>query len=229
MAKDKVLIIEDDEHIARLIDYNLDKAGFACTIAISGETGLELLRTQKFDCLILDIMLPGIDGFAVCKQIRTNSTAPKIPIIMLTARGEEIDRILGFELGVDDYVVKPFSPREFVLRVRAVLRRHTEEDAVVDRIQEGKITVDFAAHEVYSDKKKIDLTLMEFNLLVTLMKRKGRVQSRETLLEDVWDISAEVTTRTIDTHIKRLRQKLGKHGDMIETVRGIGYRFLQKE
>lgn len=229
MSKEKILIVEDDKHISKLVKYNLEKAGFECTVTITGEKALEILDKESVDLIMLDIMLPKMDGFQACKQIKQDKKLSAVPIIMLTAKGEEVDRIVGFELGADDYVVKPFSPRELVLRVKAILKRKKHPEITKDILGAGQLIVDITRHKVTIDKKKIELTPMEFKLLVTLMQRKGKAQSRDKLLDDVWDISADVTTRTIDTHIKRLRQKLGKAGKFIETIRGLGYRFSEEE
>lgn len=223
----KILIVEDDKHISKLVKYNLEKAGFDCIVTVTGEDALEVLDRESFDLIILDIMLPKMDGFETCRNIKQDKKLSNVPIIMLTAKGEEVDKVVGFELGADDYVVKPFSPRELTLRVKAILKRGKPKEEEKDILSIDKITVDIPRHKVTVDKKEITLTQIEFKLLVTLIKRKGRVQSRDTLLEDVWDIAADVTTRTIDTHIKRLREKLGKMGKFIETVRGIGYRFSE--
>lgn len=228
MEKGRILIVEDDAHISKLVAYNLEKAGFACTTTITGEEALEILDREAVDLIILDIMLPTLNGLEVCKQIKQDKELASIPIIMLTAKGEEIDRIVGFELGADDYIVKPFSPRELVLRVKAILKRKKPYDDTSGVLTVGALTVDIARHKVTVNKKNILLTPLEFELLVTLIKRQGRVQSRERLLDDVWDISADVTTRTVDTHIKRVREKLGRMGKTIETVRGIGYRFNEE-
>jgi len=225
MSKRKILIVEDDKNISNLVKYNLEKAGFDCLAAISGEDVLKMLKRQSVDLIVLDIMLPHMDGFEVCKHLKQHSELAQIPIIMLTAKGEEVDRIVGFELGADDYVVKPFSPRELVLRVKAILKRGKQEDVKKRILTASKLMVDIPRHKVTVDNEKIELTPMEFRLLLTLMERRGRVQSRENLLNDVWGMTADVTTRTIDTHIKRLRQKLGTSGHLIETVRGLGYRF----
>ena len=229
MNKNKVLIVEDDKHISKLVKYNLEKAGFECTVTITGEEALEILDKEPVDLIILDITLPKMDGFEVCKQLKQNKKLSNIPLIMLTAKSEEVDRIVGLELGADDYVVKPFSPRELVLRVKAILKRGKIEKAAKDILTADKLKVDIPRHKTTVDKKEVEVTQMEFKLLTLLMQRAGRVQSREQLLSDVWDIAAEVTTRTIDTHLKRLRQKLGKMGRLIETVRGIGYRFNEGE
>jgi len=231
MTKEKVLIVEDDNNICRLIKYNLDKAGFRCATAGTGEDALAALKKDNFQLVVLDIMLPKMDGFEVCREMKQNKDTSSIPIIILTAKGEEVDRVVGFELGADDYVVKPFSPRELTLRVKAVLKRYqqTEPTSATDIIKAGKLVIDIPRHRVTLDDKEILLTLLEFKLLQTLIERRGRVQSRDRLLNDVWDIASEVTTRTIDTHIKRLRQKLLDMGEMIETVRGVGYRFSEEK
>ena len=229
MAGQRILVVEDDKHISKLVKYNLEKAGFECAVTITGEEALEVLDKEPIELIILDIMLPKMDGFQVCKQIKQDKRFSHIPIIMLTAKGEEVDRVVGFELGADDYVVKPFSPRELVLRVKAILKRGKPKEVTKDILLHDKLKVDIPRHKVFIDKKEKELTQMEFKLLTTLMQRKGKVQTRDRLLDDVWDIAAEVTTRTIDTHIKRLRQKLGKMGKLIETVRGIGYRFSEKD
>lgn len=229
MAEKNILIVEDDKNIARLLRYNLEKAGFNCFSAITAEVGLDILDRQTVDAIILDVMLPTLDGFEMCRQIKKDPALAAIPIIILTAKAEEVDRIVGFELGADDYVVKPFSPRELILRLKAILKRHKPQEAQRDILKSGSLILDIARHTVRVDDKNIILTAMEFKLLATLMKRSGRVQSRQQLLEDVWEMSADVTTRTIDTHIKRLRKKLGKTGKAIETVRGIGYRFREDD
>ena len=229
MSMKKILIVEDDKHISKLVKYNLDKAGFECTVAITGEKALNVLHKESFDLIILDIMLPVIDGFETCRLIKSNERLSIIPIIMLTAKGEEVDRIVGLELGADDYIVKPFSPRELVLRVKAILRRSKPLEDEKNILRAGKLTVDILRHKVINNKKEISLTPIEFKLLVNLIQRKGRVQSRDKLLEDVWDIADEVTTRTIDTHIKRLRKKLKDSGKLLETIRGTGYRMSEKE
>ena len=229
MAGQRILVVEDDKHISKLVKYNLEKAGFECTVTITGEEAFEVLDKEPIELIILDIMLPKMDGFQACKQIKQDKKFSHIPIIMLTAKGEEVDRVVGFELGADDYVVKPFSPRELVLRVKAILKRGRPKEVTKDILIHEKLKVDIPRHKVFIDKKEKELTQMEFKLLTTLMQRKGKVQTRDRLLDDVWDIAAEVTTRTIDTHIKRLRQKLGKMGKLIETVRGIGYRFSEKD
>ncbi|HLF18804.1 MAG TPA: response regulator transcription factor [Candidatus Omnitrophota bacterium] len=226
----KILVVEDDKHISKLVRYNLEKAGYECTLVITGEEVFETLEQSHVDLIVLDIMLPKMNGFEVCKQIRQNSRYENIPIIMLTAKGEEVDRVVGFELGADDYIVKPFSPRELALRVKAILKRgKSKKESPKDILEADIIKVDIPRHKVTVSQKEIKLTSMEFKLLTTLLSRRGRVQSRDQLLNDVWDLAADVTTRTIDTHVKRLRQKLGRAGRSIETVRGYGYRFKDEE
>ncbi len=229
MSKENILIVEDDKNISKLIKYNLEKEGFRCAVSFDGEDALKSLDKSSADLMILDIMLPGIDGLEVCRRVKHDKKLFNIPIIMLTAKGEEVDKVVGFELGADDYIVKPFSPRELILRIKAILKRMKPAEVEKDILKSGKLTVDLSRYKVTVEKKEVELTNMEFNLLVTLMQRAGRVQSRETLLDDVWDIASDVTTRTVDTHIKRLREKLGKTGNLIETVRGVGYRFSEKE
>jgi len=229
MSREKILIVEDDKHISKLIKYNLEKAGFDCVAVGEGEEAFDVLQKQPIDLVILDIMLPGMDGFEVCKGIRQEHRLKSIPVIMLTAKGEEVDRIVGLELGADDYVVKPFSPRELVLRVKAVVRRGRKEAAQKDILSAGILSVDIPRHRVSVVGKEVELTPMEFNLLVTLMSRAGRVQTRDGLLSELWDIHSDVQTRTVDTHIKRVREKLGKAGVLIETVPGVGYRFKQQD
>lgn len=230
MMDDKhILVVEDDKNIAKLVRYNIEKAGFTCEVKITGEDAIEYLKLNDVDLIIMDVMLPKIDGFEACKIIKKDEDMRDIPIVMLTAKGEEIDRIIGFEIGADDYIVKPFSPRELILRIKAILKRKSKTQVLrkvgKEVISIKDVTIDNVRHKVIVDSKEIKLTMMEFKLLQILMERKGRVQSREQLLEDVWAIQADVTTRTVDTHIKRLRQKLGKVSENIETIRGIGYCF----
>lgn len=228
MAKDRILLVEDDKNISKLVKYNLEKADLECAALERGDEVMTFLGKEKVNLVVLDIMLPGVDGLELCRMIKQSDRKLDIPVIMLTAKGEEVDRIVGFELGADDYIVKPFSPRELVLRVKAILKRSKPAEKEEEQIHSGSLRINIPRHEVFMDKKKIELTLMEFNLLVTLIKREGRVQSRDRLLNDVWDISSDVTTRTVDTHIKRLREKLGKAGDQIHTIRGLGYKYVGK-
>lgn len=229
MPKEQILIIEDDKHISKLVKYNLEKAGYDCTVADDGEEALGILAKERPDLIILDIMLPKMDGFELCRAIKQDVKLKNIPIIMLTAKGEEVDRIVGLELGADDYVVKPFSPRELILRIKAILKRGKSEESPKDVIKRGTLIIDVPKHRVTVNNKEIALTPIEFKLLVTLIERNGRIQSRDQLLSDVWEHQSDVFTRTVDTHIKRLREKLGKAGGQIETIRGLGYRFKEED
>ncbi len=221
-----LLVVEDDLDLAHLLEYNLYRAGYKSCLSPTAEEALELLSQKSFDLVLLDIMLPGMDGFELCRKIRQHQLYKDIPIIMVTAKGEEIDRILGFELGIDDYVVKPFSPRELNLRIRAILKRERRRGGTMQEIlSSGGVAVDLSRHIVSLDGRELVFTLMEFKLLVALLKRKGEAQSRESLLSDVWDIDKSISTRTIDTHITRIREKLGESGSIIKTVRGFGYKL----
>ncbi|MBP9853590.1 MAG: response regulator transcription factor [Candidatus Omnitrophica bacterium] len=231
MSNENILIVEDDKNISKLVKYNLEKAGYSCHAVVTGEEGFTVLDKEEINLIILDVMLPKMDGFEVCRIIRQDDSYSHIPIILLTARGEEIDRIVGLELGADDYIAKPFSPRELVLRVKAILKRSVikKDGKLKDVLSFDQLKIDIPRHKVSVNSKEVQLTAMEFDLLVMLLNRMGRVQSREQLLSDVWGIEADVTTRTVDTHVKRLRQKLGRYGKYIETVRGYGYRFYEQE
>jgi DNA-binding response OmpR family regulator len=224
-----ILIVEDDKNISRLVKYNLEKAGFSCAVASSGEEALDALIKHPADLVVLDIMMPGMDGLEVCRVVRQDDKLKNIPIVMLTAKGEEVDRIVGLELGVDDYMVKPFSPRELVLRIKAIFRRGKAQDTDKNILAVDSLVVDVSAHRVMVDGREVELAPREFDLLVLLMRRQGRVQTRETLLADIWDIHTEISTRTVDTHIKRLREKLGKAGKLVETLVGVGYRLKQDD
>jgi two-component system phosphate regulon response regulator PhoB len=224
-----ILIVEDEIDFGGIVALNLTRAGFSTIVAKTGEAGLEAARTRRPDLILLDLMLPDVQGTEVVRRLKADASTRMIPIIMATARGEEIDRIVGFELGVDDYVVKPFSMREMVLRVNAVLRRGIgavptgEEPSYTV----GPLFVDGPAHRVFLDGREIELTALEFRLLVALVTNRGRVMTREVLLERVWGIQADIETRTVDTMTKRLRDKLGVLGRHVETVRGVGYRFSE--
>jgi two-component system, OmpR family, phosphate regulon response regulator PhoB len=225
MAMARILVIEDEKDIQDVLEYNLRQAGHKVNLASTGQDGLRLAREKKPDLVLLDLMLPDISGTDVCKAMKQDPTLRDVQVVILTAKGEEIDRVVGFEIGADDYVVKPFSVRELVLRIQAILRRSAADSEQQPIIQFGTLKVDREAHRVWVDAKEIDLTALEFRLLVTLHDRKNRVQTRDALLQDVWGIEADITTRTVDTHVKRLREKLGAAGEYIETVRGVGYRF----
>jgi two-component system phosphate regulon response regulator PhoB len=224
-----VLVVEDEKDLADLMQFNLQKAGYETLSARSGDEALAISRTRTPDLVLLDLMLPGIPGTEVCRQLKSSQRTRNVPVIMVTARGEEVDRVVGFELGADDFVTKPFSMRELILRVRAVLRRG--DDGASDVLQEsiGPVRIDVAAHRAFVGESEMQLTSLEFNLLSTFMSRVGRLQTRETLLRDVWGMSAELQTRTVDTHVKRLREKLGEGRDLLQTVRGSGYRMVDPE
>ena len=221
----KIYIVEDEPDIRETLKYNFSNEGFKVFTAPDGEEALSNIKRVLPDVLILDLMLPGLSGLDVCKSIRADDDIRDMSIIMLTAKGEEIDRVIGFELGADDYVTKPFSVRELILRVKVLLKKQRESLVENKLVTFGPIRIDLDAHELKINDKEIVLTAQEFKLLQNLVKRKGRVQTREQLLGDVWGYSAEVTTRTVDTHIKRLREKLGNTSDYIQTIRGVGYRF----
>jgi two-component system phosphate regulon response regulator PhoB len=223
-----ILIIEDENDLAELVAFNLEKEGYRPLIAPDGPSGLEAARHNSPDLILLDLMLPGMSGMEICKVLKSRDKTARIPIIMLTAKGEEIDRVVGFEVGADDYVVKPFSPRELLLRIKAVLRRAGSEESVSKIINVGPISIDTDRHIVIVDGNEVILTTTEFKLLFNLAERLGRVQSRDRLLKDVWGINHMGDTRTVDTHITRLRTKLGEAGEMIKTIRGFGYK-MEKE
>ncbi|MCA9588137.1 MAG: response regulator [Myxococcales bacterium] len=221
----KIVVVEDETDIQQILDYNLREQGHKVFITASGEEGLRLAREKKPDLVLLDLMLPDVPGTEVCRRLKGDAATSGIRVMMLTAKGEEIDRVVGFELGADDYVIKPFSVRELMLRVQAVLRRPTGPTETSAHITFGRLRVDREAHRVWVDEEELELTALEFKLLVTLYDRRNRVQSRASLLSDVWGIDSDITTRTVDTHVKRLREKLGAAGAYVETVRGVGYRF----
>jgi phosphate regulon transcriptional regulator PhoB len=220
-----VLVVDDERDIVELVRYHLEKEGFRCLVAADGGAALRLAREAGPDVLVLDRMLPGLDGLEVTRQLRRDAATARLPIIMLTARADEVDRVVGLEVGADDYVVKPFSPRELVARVRALLRRTGEPPAkTVTRM--GVMTVDEGRHQVAVDGRAVELTAKEFGLLVALLRAGGRVLSREQLLDAVWGYAnaAEIESRTVDVHIRRLREKLGAAARHIVTVKGAGYR-----
>src|ERR671919_2512079 len=222
----KILIIEDESDVADLLALSLRKAGFKTSAVGDGATGLQNARDNRPDFIILDLMLPKMSGLELCRILKGDAATSHIPILMLTAKAEEIDRIVGLEFGADDYVTKPFSPREVVLRIKAVLRRAAVKEEG-EHLAVGPITIDAARHEVSVNGKRVNLTSLEFKLLRTLMQRRGRVQARDRLLNDVWGYESVIDTRTVDTHVRRLRKKLGKAADVIESVRGFGYRLRE--
>jgi len=219
-----ILVVDDEKDIVELMRYNLVQAGFRVVSAFDGQQALDLARRERPDLVVLDLMLPTLPGTEVARLLRQEEKTRSIPIVMLTARGSEVDRIVGFELGADDYVVKPFSPRELVLRVQAILRRDVRDEGE-EKITFDPLVIDLAAHVVRLKGREVGLTATEFKLLHRLARRPGRAFSRDQLLSDVWGYSGDLETRTVDTHMKRLRAKLGIVGSWIETVRGHGYRF----
>jgi two-component system phosphate regulon response regulator PhoB len=226
--KQKILVVDDEPDARELIQYNLKTAGYEVITAADGEEALKKACAANPSLVVLDVMLPEVDGLEVCKRLRREPATAAVPIIMLTAKAAEIDRVLGLELGADDYVTKPFSPRELVLRVKALLRRRALADAEPQNIQFAGLRIDVPRHEVLVDGNRVDLTATEFKLLTVLAERRGRVQSRETLLRDVWEYDNFIDTRTVDTHMRRLRDKLGNAARYLDTVRGVGYRFVDK-
>ncbi|MCY6372338.1 response regulator transcription factor [Clostridium ganghwense] len=231
MANEKILIVDDEEHIQELIKFNLENNGYESLCASDGLEALKLAKKELPQLILLDVMLPGMDGYDVCKEIRRDSIISNTPIIMITAKGEELDKILGLELGADDYLTKPFSVRELVARVKALLRR-TRIQYIADVFKFGNVSIDFQKHEVLKNDQKIDLTLKEFELLEVLIKNKGRVMTRDFLLDKVWGYEYIGETRTVDVHIRYLRKKIeddDKKPKFIETIRGIGYRFNSGE
>ena len=226
----KVLVVEDERDIAALIAYHLTKEGYRVRTAEGGREALEAVSAERPDLVVLDLMLPGFSGEEVLAELRRKPELVDVPVIILTARREESDRIKGLELGADDYLTKPFSPRELVLRVSAVLRRaHALPVTGAARtLRGGGITVDLNAFSVSVDGHNVELTPTEYRLLVSLLERRGRVQDRQQLLQAAWDVHARIETRTVDMHVQRLRSKLGDAGECIETVRGFGYRFRAK-
>ena len=225
MARERILVIEDEPDIAEVLQYNLEKEGFEVEMARRGDAGLEAVRRDAPDLIVLDLMRPGIDGLELTRLLKRDAATSKLPIVMLTARGEEVDRIVGLELGADDYIAKPFSPREVVLRVKAVLRRIQQEEGTSELLELGGIQLDVAGHQLRVRGREIPLTATEFRLLRLLMERCGRVQTRGQLLSDVWGYAEDIDSRTVDTHIRRLRRKLGPEAERIETVIGVGYRL----
>jgi len=226
MAK-RILVVDDEPDILELTRLSLVREGYDVETAATGEEALACLRRGRPDLVVLDLMLPDRPGTDVCRSIRTTPELADVPVIMLTARGDEVDRIVGFELGADDYVTKPFSPRELGLRVKAILRRGIETETSSENLQHHGLALDLSRHRCVFGDEEVTLTAKEFLLLATLMKRPGRVLTRERLLEEVWGEGIAVTLRTVDTHMKRLREKLGSAGDLIDTVRGVGYRFRE--
>ena len=221
-----ILVIEDEPDIRKNLEYNLAREGFKVSAVGSLSDANEALKNNVFSLILLDLMLPDGSGLDLCKKIKGNPETESIPIIILTAKDDEVDKVVGFELGADDYVTKPFSVRELILRIKAILKRGQKKSDVVEvERQFGDLKIDVDSHEVHVDSSLIELTALEFRLLRELVDKRGRVQSRDQLLSEVWGYNSEVTTRTVDTHIKRLREKLGSMGKYVQTIRGVGYKF----
>ena len=222
----KILLIEDEPDIRKTLEYNLSREGYDVISTSSLAEGRNSLESNSFSLILLDLMLPDGSGLDLCREIKSDKIFSSIPIIILTAKDDEVDKVVGFELGADDYVTKPFSVRELILRVKAVLKRaNVKSENLEVKRQFGDLVIDIDSHEVFVNNDLVMLTALEFKLLRQLVDRRGRVQSRDQLLSDVWGYSAEVTTRTVDTHIKRLREKLGTMGKYVQTIRGVGYKF----
>lgn len=223
----KVLVIEDEPDIRKTVEYNLTREGFEVYGCGSIKEAKKLIENPNFSIILLDLMLPDGSGLDLCREVKSDSTTQDIPIIILTAKDDEVDKVVGFELGADDYVTKPFSVRELILRVKAILKRNNKTVSTPLEINRnfGSLKMDIESHEVFIDDEEVVLTALEFKLLNQLVERRGRVQTRDQLLSDVWGYSADVTTRTVDTHIKRLREKLGTMGKYVQTIRGVGYKF----
>jgi len=228
MSKGKILVVDDEEDILELVRYNLEKEGFQITCAASGETAIKTAANESFDLLILDLMLPGIDGLQVTRTLKTDSKTRHLSILMLSAKGEEADVVTGLEMGADDYVTKPFSPRILLARVRSILRR--KQDAVTEKpsfIEWGELTINTLKHTVHARGEEIRLTYTEFEILVLLARRPGWVFTRTQIVDAVRGVNYAVTDRSVDVQIAGLRKKLGLLGEYIETVRGVGYRFTE--
>lgn len=225
-----ILIVDDEQDLVQTLEYILDREGYRVTSVGTGHDAMARLSGNSLpDLVLLDLMLPDFSGIEICKHLRTSDRTRGLPVIMLTAKDEEIDRVVGFEVGADDYVTKPFSVRELLLRIRAVLRRAGEsEPDDPESWRFGELTVDVPGHRAWVSGDEINLTPLEFRLLTTLLTRRGRVQSRDRLLSDVWGYQSDITSRTVDTHVKRLREKLCAAGSYVETVRGVGYRFRDR-
>jgi two-component system phosphate regulon response regulator PhoB len=222
-----VLVIDDEAELLKLLDYNLTRAGYAVLTARDGDKGLESARRDVPDLVILDVMMPGLDGWEVCKRLRADPATASIPLLMLTAKGGESDRVLGLELGADDYVTKPFGTSELLARVKSLMRRAETRSNASDVVRAGKLVVDQGRRTVTAAGKKVELTATQFNLLRVLAEQPGRVFSREDLIARAHGDDAAITDRTVDVHVAALRRKLGKHGDLIETVWGVGYRLRE--
>jgi len=227
--KQTILVVDDEPDAVDLVAFNLKSAGYEVVTAADGQEALDKARAVLPSLIVLDLMLPEVDGLEVCKILRREPNTAAIPVLMLTAKAGEVDRILGLELGADDYVTKPFSPRELVLRVKRLLRGNvTPDEKAVTQIRHKELSIDVPRHEALVNDQAVELTATEFKLLTILAQRRGRVQSREQLLQDVWEYDSLIDTRTVDTHMRRLREKLGVAAKYLDTVRGVGYRFVEE-
>ncbi len=227
IVKQRVLVVDDEPDAVELLEFNLRNAGYEVSSAEDGTEALKKARSHRPDLIVLDVMLPEVDGLEVCKILRRDEATSGIPIIMLTAKASEIDRVLGLELGADDYVTKPFNLRELILRIKGLLRRVQGVEDEGEQIHLGILTIDIPKYLVLVEGRKVDVTSTEFKLLTVLAQRRGRVQTREQLLRDVWEYENMIDTRTVDTHMRRLREKLGRAAQYLDTVRGVGYRFVE--
>ncbi len=224
--KPKILLVDDEPDALEVLGFKLREAGFVPVAATDGAKALAAVKADRPALIVLDLMLPEVDGLEVCKILRRDPATAAIPILMLTAKAAEMDRVLGLELGADDYVTKPYSPRELVLRIKKLLARQKTTDEPEPRLRIGSLEIDVPRHEVKIASVPVTLTATEFRLLEILARRRGRVQTRDRLLQDVWGYETAIDTRTVDTHMRRLREKLGESADFLETVRGVGYRFV---
>jgi DNA-binding response OmpR family regulator len=226
-VKPRILVVDDEPEAVELVEFNLKQSGYAVLTAADGAEALKKARARTPDLIVLDVMLPEMNGFEICKTLRLEPSTSKIPILMLTAKAAEIDRVLGLELGAEDYLTKPFSPRELLLRIKKILARGQQAEKPNDQLRFGDLQIDVPRHLASCKGKSLDLTATEFKLLTTLAQRAGRVQSRDQLLRDVWEYDSLIDTRTVDTHMRRLREKLGVAAKHLDTVRGVGYRFAE--
>lgn len=227
--KNRILVVDDEKDILELVKYNMEKEGFKVDVADDGEKALDYLKKEKPDLIILDLMLPGIDGLEICRLLKKGEKTSYIPIVMLTAKDTETDIVVGLELGADDYVTKPFSPKVLIARVKSVLRRITEKQTLKKRIQVGDLEIDSIKHKVIIKGKPVDLTITEFKILEFLARKPGKVFTRDQILDSAWPEEVFVVDRAVDVHVRGLRKKMGKLSDYIETVRGVGYRFKEVE
>ena len=229
MMKASILLVDDDRELLTLLERKLSEEGFRVTTEENGSQALDRIRRKMPDLVILDVNMPELNGMEICKALRSDTTTQNLPVIMLTARDDQIDRVLGLEFGADDYITKPFNSRELVLRIKNALRRTPDATLQKDTYKLGNLLINFSTHEVTFKKEKIPLTLTEFKLLEKLIETPGKVQSRSVLLDEIWDYGDDVLSRTVDTHVQRLRSKLKDAGKHIQTVRGVGYHFVEKQ